>query len=55
IEPATALPVQVYLWSDSPERAFAEKTAGAIMVLLTFLVLMNLTAIILRKKLEKKW
>ena len=54
-EPATALPVQVYLWSDSPERAFAEKTAGAIMVLLVFLVLMNLTAIILRKKLEKKW
>jgi len=54
-DPATALPVQVFLWSDSPERAFAEKTAGAILVLLVFLVLMNLTAIILRKKLEKKW
>ncbi len=53
--PATALPVQVFLWSDSPERAFAEKTAGAILILLIFLVLMNLTAIILRKKLEKKW
>jgi len=54
-DPATALPVQVYLWADSPERAFAEKTAGAILVLIFFLVLMNLTAIILRKKLEKKW
>ena len=54
-DPATALPVQVYLWADSPERAFAEKTAGAIMVLLVFLLFMNLTAIILRKKLEKKW
>lgn len=55
LDPATALPVQVFLWSDSPERAFAEKTAGAILILLVFLVLMNLTAIILRKKLEKKW
>ena len=54
-DPATVLPVQVYLWADSPERAFAEKTAGAIMVLLVFLLFMNLTAIILRKKLEKKW
>ncbi len=54
-DPATALPVQVYLWADSPERAFAEKTAGAIIVLLVFLLFMNLTAIILRKKLEKKW
>lgn len=54
-DPATALPVQVYLWADSPERAFAEKTAGAILVLLVFLLVMNMTAIILRKKLEKKW
>ncbi len=54
-DPATALPVQVYLWSDIPERAFAEKTSGAILVLLVFLLLMNLTAIIMRKKLEKKW
>lgn len=55
MDPATALPVQVYLWSDIPERAFAEKTSGAILVLLLFLLLMNLTAIILRKRLEKKW
>lgn len=54
-DPATALPVQVYLWADSPERAFAEKTSGAILVLLAFLVLMNLTAVILRKRYEKKW
>ncbi len=55
MDPATALPVQVFLWSDSPERAFAEKTSGAILVLLVFLLFMNLTAILLRKKLEKKW
>ena len=54
-DPATALPVQVYLWADSPERAFAEKTAGAIIVLLIFLMLMNMAAILLRRKFEKKW
>jgi phosphate transport system permease protein len=55
LDPASALPVQVYLWADSPERAFAEKTAGAIIVLLTFLVIMNLAAVILRRRFEKKW
>ncbi len=55
LDPATALPVQVYLWADSPERAFAEKTAGAIIVLLAFLILMNLAAVILRRKFEKRW
>jgi phosphate transport system permease protein len=54
-DPATALPVQIYLWADSPERAFAERTSAAIIVLLAFLLLMNLTAIILRKRLEKQW
>jgi phosphate transport system permease protein len=52
-QPASALPVQVYLWADSPERAFAEKTAGAILVLLIFLLLMNLMAVVLRRKFEK--
>jgi phosphate transport system permease protein len=52
---ATALPVQIFLWSDSPERAFVEKTSGAIIVLLTFLVLMNATAIWLRRRFEKRW
>jgi phosphate transport system permease protein len=54
-DPTTVLPVQIYLWSDSPEVGFAEKTAAAIMILLGFLVLFNLAAIILRKKFEKKW
>tara|TARA_R110002073_G_scaffold314324_3_gene486556 strand:- start:498 stop:1763 length:1266 start_codon:yes stop_codon:yes gene_type:complete len=54
-DPATAMPVQIFLWSDSPERAFTEKTAGAIMVLIVFLILMNLAAVLLRKKFEKKW
>ena len=54
-DPATVLPVQVYLWADSPERAFLERTSAAIIVLLAFLIVMNLSAIILRKKLEKRW
>ncbi len=53
-DPATALPVQIYLWADSPERAFAERTAGAILVLLTFLIVMNLSAVILRNRFERK-
>ena len=54
-DPATALPVQIYLWADSPERAFAERTSAAIIVLLAFLLLMNLAAVILRKRMERKW
>jgi len=52
---ATALPVQVYLWADSPERAFVEKASGAIMVLLALLIVMNGAAIWLRQKYEVKW
>ena len=55
MQPATALPVQVYLWSDSPERAFVERTAAAIIVLLAFLMAMNLLAVLLRRKFEKRW
>jgi phosphate transport system permease protein len=54
-DPSTALPVQVYLWSDSPERGFMEKTSGAIIVLLAFLVVMNTAAVILRKRFERRW
>ena len=54
-DPATVLPVQIYLWADSPERAFVERTSAAIMVLLAFLVVMNAGAIILRKKFERRW
>ena len=54
-DPATALPVQVYLWADSPERAFAERTSAAIIILMGFLMLMNLAAVIIRKRVERKW
>lgn len=54
-DPATALPVQIYLWADSPERAFAERTSAAIIVLLGFLLMMNITAVILRKRMERRW
>jgi len=52
---ATVLPVQIYLWADSPERAFVEKTSAAIMILLAFLIFMNSTAVWLRKRLERRW
>lgn len=54
-DPASALPVQIYLWSDQPERAFANKAAAAIIVLLFFMILMNSFAIWLRKRYEKKY
>jgi len=55
VDPSTVLPVQIFLWSDSPERAFTEKTSAAIMVLLAFLILMNTFAIYMRKRLERRW
>jgi phosphate transport system permease protein len=55
LDPASALPVQIYLWADSPERAFAERTSAAIIVLLGFLLLMNAAAILLRKRFERRW
>ena len=53
-DPSTVLPVQIYLWADSPERAFLEKTSAAIMVLLIFLMVMNGAAVFLRRIFEKK-
>jgi len=55
LDPSTVLPVQIFLWADSPERAFMEKTSAAIMVLLGFLILMNVIAVILRKRFERRW
>ncbi len=54
-DPSTALPVQIYLWADSPERAFVERTSAAIIVLLLFLMAMNALAVFMRKKFENKW
>jgi phosphate transport system permease protein len=54
-DPATALPVQIFLWADSPERAFLERTSAAIIVLLAFLIVMNATAVILRNRYERRW
>ncbi len=55
LDSATVLPVQIYLWSDSPERAFTALTAATIVVLLCFLAVMNALAILLRKKFERRW
>ncbi len=52
---ATALPTQIFIWADSPERGFASRTSAAILVLLGFLITMNAIAIYLRNKFERKW
>ena len=54
-DPGTVLPVQIFMWADFAERMFILKTSAAIMVLLAFLILMNAAAIIIRKKLERRW
>ncbi|MBW2368485.1 MAG: phosphate ABC transporter permease PstA [Deltaproteobacteria bacterium] len=54
-DPSTVLPVQIYLWADSPERGFVERTSAATMVLLAFLIAMNATAVVLRNRFEKRW
>jgi len=55
LEPATTLPTQIFSWADSPERGFVSRTSAAILVLLGFLVVMNLVAIVLRHRFERKW
>lgn len=55
MDPATALPVQIYMWANEAERAFVERTSGAIIVLLLFLAVMNIGAIILRRRFERRW
>ena len=55
LDPSTVLPVQIFLWADSPERALVEKASGAILILMSFLILMNATAVMLRKKFERRW
>ncbi|MES2905252.1 MAG: phosphate ABC transporter permease PstA [Pseudomonadota bacterium] len=55
VEPATVLPVQIFLWSDEVDRGFVEKTSAAIIVLLVFMLLMNGLAIYLRNRFEQRW
>lgn len=55
LDAATALPTQIFIWADSPERGFVSRTSAAILVLLTFLIMMNAVAIYLRNKFERKW
>ncbi len=54
-DPATMLPVQIFMWADFPEAAFTQKTSAAILVLLVFLVLMNALAVLLRRRFERRW
>ena len=54
-DPATVLPVQIFMWADFAERMFVQKTSAAIIILLVFLIAMNAVAIVVRKKLERRW
>lgn len=54
-DPATALPVQIYMWAGMPERGFVALTSAAIIILLVFLLTMNATAVVLRKRFERRW
>ena len=55
LDSATALPVQIYMWATAAERGFVERTAGATLILLAFLVCMNVTAVLLRRRYERRW
>ncbi len=55
LDASTALPTQIYIWADSPERGFVARTSAAILVLLAFLVMMNAIAIFLRQRFERRW
>jgi phosphate transport system permease protein len=55
MDPASALPVQVYNWTTRGDPAFVERASGAIIVLLCFLVIMNIAAIMLRRRFERRW
>ena len=54
-DPATALPVQVYIWTTRSDPAFVERASCAIIVLLAFLLIMNIAAILLRRRFERRW
>ena len=55
LDASTALPTQIYIWADSPERGFVARTSAGILVLLGFLLMMNAIAIFLRQRLERRW
>jgi phosphate transport system permease protein len=55
LDASTALPVQIYMWATAAERGFVERTAGATLILLAFLICMNVTAVILRRRYERRW
>lgn len=55
LQPATALPTQIFSWADSPERGFVSRTSAAILILLAFLIIMNAVAVYVRQRIERKW
>ncbi|WP_185983383.1 phosphate ABC transporter permease PstA [Aureimonas mangrovi] len=55
MDASTALPVQIFMWANEADRAFVERTSGAIIVLLLFLAVMNIAAVLLRRRFERRW
>ena len=54
-EAATVMPAQLFTWAGMPERAYVERTAAGIMLLISVLITLNTFAIYLRKKFEVNW
>nr|MBP9694767.1 phosphate ABC transporter, permease protein PstA [Alphaproteobacteria bacterium] len=55
LDPASALPTQIFMWARNPEPGFIANAAAGIIVLLAFIIFMNMIAIILRRKFEQRW
>jgi phosphate transport system permease protein len=55
LDPVTGLPVQIYMWATAAQRGFVERTSGATLILLLFLVCMNAVAVVLRRRSERRW
>lgn len=54
-EPNSAMPAQIYTWAARADVSFYEKAWGGIIVLLIFLLIMNIVAIVLRRRFERRW
>ena len=55
LSPNSAMPAQIYEWAKRADPAFYERAWGGIIILLIFLVTMNLIAVRLRRRFERRW
>jgi phosphate transport system permease protein len=55
MDPNSAMPAQIYEWAKRADPAYYERAWGGIMILLVFLLTMNIIAILLRRRFERRW